>query len=500
MAETLHNLLLGFQVVLDPSVLIYAFLGCIIGTIVGVLPGLGPLAGISILLPISFGLPPTTAIVLLGGIYYGAMYGGSTTSILMRIPGEAASVVTCIDGYEMTRQGRAGPALAIAAIGSFVAGTLSVVALMLLAPPLARFALAFGPPEYFALLMMGLLVLSYMSSGPMPKTLTMAVLGLLLGMIGIDPMSGYNRFSGGVHELSDGLGVLPLAVGLFGVSEIMLAYGTRAMQPMRPRFSELLPSRAEARASIAPIGRGTVIGFLIGIIPGSAHILSSFVSYAVEKKLSDHPERFGKGAVEGVAGPEAANNAAACGAFVPMLALGVPLGPVQAILIAVLVVHGVAPGPLLITQQPQLFWGFIASMYIGNLVLLILNLPLVGLFVSLLRIPYTYLYPVILICCIVGVYAVNHSMVEVLIMGIAGAAGYGLRKLRYDVAPIVLGFILAPMLEMAFRQSLAMSGGEYTIFLQRPITVALLLIGAALLAIGVIPAVMRRTRLKEAAE
>ncbi len=370
MTGTLENLLVGFQVVLDPAVLIYAFLGCLIGTVVGVLPGLGPLAGISILLPISFGLPPTTAIVLLAGIYYGAMYGGSTTSILMRIPGEAASVVTCIDGYEMARQGRAGPALAIAAIGSFVAGTVSVVALMLLAPPLARFALAFGPPEYFALLLMGLLVLATMSSGPMGKTLTMAVLGLLLGMIGIDPMSGYNRFSGGVHELSDGLGVLPLAVGLFGVSEIMLAYGTRAMQPMKPRFAELVPSRAEIRASVGPIGRGTVIGFLIGIIPGSAHILSSFVSYAVEKKLSNHPEKFGKGAVEGLAGPESANNAAASGAFVPMLALGVPLGPVQAILIAVLIVHGIAPGPLLIAQQPQLFWGFIASMYIGNLVLL----------------------------------------------------------------------------------------------------------------------------------
>jgi putative tricarboxylic transport membrane protein len=492
MIETLQNLLLGFEVVLHPSVLLYAFLGCLIGTIVGVLPGLGPLAGISILLPISFGLPPTTAIVLLGGIYYGAMYGGSTTSILMRIPGEAASVVTCIDGYEMTRQGRAGPALAIAAIGSFVAGTASVIALMLLAPPLARFALAFGPPEYFALLLMGLLVLSYMSTTSMSKTLTMAVLGLLLGMIGIDPMSGYNRFSGGVHELADGLGVLPLAVGLFGVSEIMLAYGTRAMRPMNPKFSELMPSRAEARASVWPIWRGTVIGFLIGIIPGSAHILSSFVSYAVEKKLSDHPERFGKGAVEGVAGPEAANNAAACGAFVPMLALGVPLGPVQAILIAVLVVHGIAPGPLLITQQPQLFWGFIASMYIGNLVLLILNLPLVGVFVSLLRIPYTYLYPVILVCCIVGVYTVNFSMVEVLIMAVAGAAGYALRRLQYDVAPIVLGFILSPMLEMAFRQSLAMSGGDYTIFLQRPITMGLLIVVLLLLAIGLAPAALRK--------
>jgi putative tricarboxylic transport membrane protein len=494
MAETLQNLLLGFEVVLAPSVLVYAFLGCVIGTIVGVLPGLGPLAGISILLPLSFGLPPTTAIVLLAGIYYGAMYGGSTTSILMRIPGEAASVITCIDGHEMTRRGRAGPALAIAAIGSFVAGTFGVVALMLLAPPLASLALAFGPPEFFALLLMGLLVLSYISTGPMPKTLTMAALGLLLGMIGIDPMSGYNRFSGGVPELADGLGVVPLAVGLFGVSEVMLTYGARVMRPMKPRLSELIPSREEARASVGPIWRGSVIGFLIGIIPGSAHILSSFASYAIEKRLSQHPERFGKGAVEGVAGPESANNAAATGALVPMLALGLPLGPVQAILIAVLIVHGIAPGPLLITQQPQLFWGFIASMYIGNLVLLILNLPLVGLFVSFLRIPYAFLYPIILVCCIVGVYTVNSSKVEVLIMAAAGAAGYVLRRLQYDVAPIVLGFILSPMLEMSFRQSLAMSGGHYTIFFQRPFAVALLAIGLVVLLLDFAPTLLRRSQ------
>src|SRR5712692_6322545 len=384
----------------------------------------------------------------------------------------------------MTRQGRAGPALAIAAIGSFVAGTVSVVALMLLAPPLAAFALAFGPPEYLALLLMGLLVLSYISSGPMPKTLTMATLGLLLGMIGIDPMSGYNRFSAGVHELSDGLGLLPLAVGLFGVSEIMLAYGSKAMRPARrPRLSELMPSREDMRRSVGPIGRGTVIGFLIGIIPGSAHILSSFVSYAVEKRLSRHPERFGKGAVEGVAGPESANNAAASGAFVPMLALGVPLGPV------------------LITQQPQLFWGFIASMYIGNLLLLVLNLPLVGVFVAFLRLPYSYLYPIILVCCIVGVYTVNSSMVDVLIMAAAGAAGYMLRRLQYDVAPIVLGFILSPMLEMAFRQSLAMSGGDYAIFLQRPIAITLFAIGALVLLLGLVPPLLRkRVRDRQAAE
>jgi len=499
MGDTLHNLLVGFEVVLAPAVLLYACLGCVIGTIVGVLPGLGPLAGMSILLPLSFGLPPTTAIVLLAGIYYGAMYGGSTTSILMRIPGEAASVVTCIDGYEMTRQGRAGPALAIAAIGSFVAGTLSVVALMLLAPPLARLALAFGPPEYLALLLLGLTVLSSIGSDPMPKTLTMAALGLLLGTIGIDPMSGYNRFSGGIPELADGLGVVPLAVGLFGVSEIMLAYGEKVAQPVgRARLSEPVPWREAARAWVGPVWGGAVIGFLIGIIPGSAHILSSFVSYAVERRLSAHPERFGKGAVEGVAGPESANNAAASGAFVPMLALGVPLGPVQAILIAVLIVHGIAPGPLLIAQQPQLFWGFIASMYVGNLVLLVLNLPLVSLFVWFLRLPYSYLYPIVLVCCVVGVYTVNFSMVDVLIMAAAGAGGYALRRLRYDVAPVVLGFILAPMLEMAFRQSLAMSGGDYAIFFERPIATALLAIGILVPFVGLVPSLLRRRGWKEA--
>jgi putative tricarboxylic transport membrane protein len=487
--EALPNLLLGFQVALTPSVLAYAVLGCLLGTVFGLLPGLGPLAGMSILLPISFGLDPTTAIILLAGIYYGAMYGGSTTSILMRIPGEAASVVTCLDGYEMTRRGRAGQALAIAAIGSFVAGTLSVLALTLLAPPLAAFALRFGPPEFLALLLMGLLVLSYMSSGPMPKTLAMAALGLLLGTIGIDPMSGYNRFTGGMAELGDGLGIVPLSVGLFGLSEIILSGAAKGAEPIgKPRLRELMPTRTDARRAAGPIWRGSVLGFFIGIIPGSAHIIASFVSYALERRLSRHPEEFGKGAIEGVAGPESANNAAASGAFVPMLALGVPLGPVQAILIAMLMVHGVAPGPLMITEQPQLFWGFIASMYIGNVVLLLLNLPLVGLFVALLRIPYSYLYPVILISCFVGVYTVNHSVTDVWIMIAAGVAGAALRTLAFDVAPIVLGFILSPMLEMALRQSLAMSGGDYGIFVERPIAMVMFAVGAAVLLAGVLPA------------
>jgi len=485
MIDTLNSLALGFSVALQPTVLFYAVLGCVVGTMVGVLPGLGPLAGISLLLPLSFGLTPTTAIVLLGGIYYGAMYGGSTTSILMRIPGEAASVITCVDGHAMTLKGRGGAALAIAALGSFVAGSLSVVALMLLAPPLASVALKFGPPEYTALMLLGLIVLSYMSSGPMAKTLAMAALGLLLGTVGIDVMSGFHRFTYGVTDLADGLGVVPVAVGLFGLSEILLVAGAAAPpQVYKPRLRELVPSREELRRSVGPCLRGSALGFLIGIVPGSAHIISSFVSYGVEKRLSRHPEQFGQGAVEGVAGPESANNAAASGAFVPMLALGLPSGPVPAVLLAAIMVHGVAPGPLLMDQHPHLVWGFIASMYIGNVVLLILNLPLVGLFVNVLRIPYSYLYPTIVVFCVLGVYAVNASAVDVWIMLAMGAAGYALRKLGFDMAPVVLGLILSPMLEMSLGQSLAMSGGSYAIFFQRPIALTMLAAASALLALS----------------
>jgi putative tricarboxylic transport membrane protein len=493
MAETLHNLYLGFSVALAPNILLYAFVGCIIGTLVGVLPGVGPLAGISLLLPATFGLNATSAIVLLAGIYYGAMYGGSTTSILMRIPGEAASVMTCIDGYAMTRKGRGGPALAVAAAGSYVAGTVSIVALMLLAPPLASFALRFGPPEYFALLLLGLLVLAYMSGGSMLKSLAMAALGLLLGMIGIDPMTGFSRFTFGLVELGDGIGVVPVAVGLFGLSEILFTAGQpTAPEVIKPRLRELLPSCEEWRASLGPIGRGTVLGFLIGIIPGSAHIISSFVSYAVERRLSKHPERFGQGAIEGVAGPESANNSATSGAFVPMLALGVPSGPIPAVMIAAMMVHGISPGPLLISQQSELFWGFIASMYVGNVMLLILNLPLVGIFINVLRIPYRLLYPAILMFCILGVYAVNGSVVDVGIMTAMGALGYMLRKFDFETAPIVLGLILAPVLEMSFRQSLSMSSGSYSIFVGRPIAATMLMVALALLLLNIFPLIMKK--------
>jgi len=492
MEAVFNNLLLGFSVALTPSVLAYAFAGCVIGTLVGMLPGLGPLAGISLLLPATFGLNPIIAIVLLAGVYYGAMYGGSTTSILMRIPGEAASVMTCIDGYAMTQRGRAGPALAISAIGSFVAGTLSVIALMFLAPTLASFALRFGPPEYTALLVMGLLVLSYMSGGSMVKTLAMAVVGLLFGMIGIDAMSGYTRFSYGVIELTDGIGIVPVAVGLFGVSEIMLTAGQATPPPVqKPTLRQLVPSREELRLSVGPIARGSLIGFLIGIIPGSAHIISSFVSYGIERRISAHPERFGNGAIEGVAGPESANNSAATGAFVPMLALGIPTGPITAVMLAAIMVHGISPGPMLIVEQPELFWGFVASMYVGNVVLLILNLPLVGVFVNLLRIPYSYLYPTILCFSILGVYSVASSVVDVWIMLAMGGFGYVLRKFHYDLAPIALGLVLSPMLELSVRQSLAMSGGSFAIFFQRPIAVTLFGAAGVLILLALKPLVFK---------
>jgi len=490
---TLDSLVLGFSVALRPDVLWYAFLGCVVGTLVGVLPGIGPLAGISILLPVTYGLDATKAIVMLAGIYYGSQYGGSTTSILMRIPGEASSVMTCIDGYAMAQKGRAGAALCIAAIGSFIAGTFGVIVTTVIAPPLANLALRFGPPEYASLLVLGLIFLAYMSSTSLVRTLLMACFGLLLGMIGIDVMTGHFRYAFDIPELGDGIGIVPVAVGLFGLGEILSTpSSTVTAKVIPPRLAELLPSREEWRQSAMPIARGTVLGFLIGIMPGSAHIISSFLSYALERRVSRHPEEFGKGAVAGVAGPESANNAASSGAFVPMLALGLPTGPVTAVLMAALLIHGVPPGPTLVNDHPQVFWGFIASMYVGNLMLLALNLPLVGLFVTVLRIPYAYLYPLIIMFCIIAVYEVSHSVVDVWIMLIMGVVGYGLRKFNFDPAPLVLGLVIAPIFEMSLRQSLIMSNGSWTIFVQRPIAALLLTVCAALLALSAISLVMKR--------
>jgi putative tricarboxylic transport membrane protein len=490
---TVDSLVLGFSVAFRPDVLWYAFMGCLVGTLVGMLPGIGPLAGISILLPLTFGLDATKAIVMLAGIYYGSQYGGSTTSILLRIPGEAASVMTCIDGNAMAKKGRAGAALCIAAVGSFIAGTFGVIVLTLVAPPLATFALRFGPPEYTALLVVGLIFLAYMSTNSLLRTLLMASLGLLLGTIGIDVMTGHFRFSFNIPELGDGIGIVPVAVGLFGLGEILSTPSRQVVgEVVRPRLRELLPSRAEWRQASLPIARGSVLGFLIGIIPGSAHIISSFMSYALERRISKTPEEFGKGAVAGVAGPESANNAASTGAFVPMLALGIPTGPVTAVLIAALLIHGVPPGPTLVNDHPNVFWGFVASMYVGNLMLLALNLPLVGVFVNLLRIPYAYLYPLIIMFCVIGVYEVNHSIVDVWIMLIMGVVGYGLKKFGFDPAPLVLGLVIAPILEMSLRQSLIMSDGNWIIFTQRPIALTLLVVSALLLALSALSLVLQR--------
>jgi putative tricarboxylic transport membrane protein len=496
--STLVSLLHGFSVALQPDNLWYAFIGCLVGTLVGVLPGIGPLSGISILLPITFGLNATQAVIMLAGIYYGSQYGGSTTSILMRIPGEASSVMTCIDGHAMAKRGRAGAALCIAAVGSFIAGTFGIIVLTVVAPPLATLALKFGPPEYTALLVLGLIFLAYMSSTSLVRTLLMAALGLLLGMIGIDNMTGHFRYSFDLPELGDGIGIVPVAVGLFGLGEILATPSKNVTgEVITPKLRDLLPTRQEWRQAAMPIARGSVLGFFIGIIPGSAHIISSFLSYALERRLSKHPEEFGKGAVAGVAGPESANNSASTGAFVPMLALGLPTGPITAVLIGALMIHGVSAGPQLINEHPNVFWGFVASMYVGNLMLLALNLPLVGLFVSVLRIPYAYLYPLIIMFCIIGVYEVSHSIVDVWIMLIMGVVGYGLRKFDFDPAPLVLGLVIAPTFEQSLRQSLIMSNGNYLIFFGRPIAAALLAISLILLLLAAYSFLARRRDWRE---
>lgn len=494
--DTLQSLLYGFSVSLTPVNLLYCALGVLLGTLVGVLPGIGPLGGITLLLPTTFGMDPISAIIMLAGIYYGAMYGGSTTSILVNIPGEAASVVTCFDGYQMARQGRAGPALAIAAFGSYIAGTLSVLGLMLLAPVLARAALRFGPPEQFALMLLGLIILAYMGTGSVLKALMMIVLGLTLAMVGIDHLSGFVRFTHGYVELGDGISFLAVAMGLFGIAEILVTLEQKVVpEIIKPRLAHLLPTREDWRRSLGPIVRGSGVGFLIGILPGAAHIISTFVSYALEKRLSKHPEKFGTGQIEGVAGPEAANNAAVGGAMIPFLGLGIPSTPATATMMVALLIHGVKPGPLLMEQHPEVFWGLVGSMYIGNTMLLILNLPLVGLFVNLLRVPYHYLFPAILLICFVGVYSVNLSGTDLWVMVIFGVGGYLLRKGGFDPSPIVLALVLGPTMEQALRQALIMSKGEFGIFVSRPIAGGMLA-AAALILLGHLVSVLRQSRLR----
>jgi len=493
--DLLSSLQMAFSIALQQENLFFCFMGCLIGTLIGVLPGIGPVATISLLLPSTFHANPVSAIIMLAGIYYGAMYGGSTTSILVNIPGEAASVVTCLDGYQMARRGRAGPALGIAAFGSFIAGTLGIVLMMAISPPLAKVALKFGPPEYFSLMFVGLTVLTYLAAGSMIKALMMACVGIFLGTIGTDAISGVERFTYGSYTLMDGAGLVPVIMGLFGISEVLLNIEQSTKRMIyTTTLSNIFPTLRDWKDSIMPIIRGTLIGFFLGILPGGGAVIASFGAYAVEKKISRHPEKFGSGAIEGVASPESANNAASSGAFIPLLTLGIPANVVMAILLGALLIHGITPGPLLIKNHPEIFWGVIGSMYVGNAMLLVLNLPLIGIWVKILKIPYRILFPLILLFCLIGCYSINNNIWEIMIMLTFGIVGYLMKRFAYEGAPLILAFVLSPMIENALRQALLMSHGSFDIFVTRPISAALLGISLLLLASPLIPGLRKRPK------
>jgi putative tricarboxylic transport membrane protein len=480
----LENLGMGFVIALNPWNLIYAALGAIIGTAIGVLPGLGPTATIAILLPITFKMPAVSAIIMLTGIFYGAQYGGSTTSILLNIPGEGSSVVTCLDGYQMAKQGRAGPALGMSAMGSFIGGTLSVIGLSTLAPPLAKFALKFGYAEYSSLIFLGLMMSIYLSQGSFLKGLIAGILGILLGSIGLDPVSGRERFTFGLLYLTEGLEIVPVAMGLFGLSEVLINLESKELRDIfKARIKKLLPTLDDWRQCWASVARGTFIGFLIGLLPGPGAVISSFIAYAVEKRVSKHPERFGKGAIEGVAAPETANNAAVPSAFIPLMTLGIPGSPAIAMLFVALMIHGIRPGPMMLQEHPNVFWGLIASAYIANVMLLGLNLPLIGIWVRMLKFPYKYLATVIFVICGIGAYSINNSISSLLTMLVFGVFGYLMRKGGFPLAPLVLAMLLGPMLERSVQQSLIASGGDLLIFFQRPISATLLSVAALMLLI-----------------
>ncbi|MCR6634173.1 tripartite tricarboxylate transporter permease [Devosia sp.] len=487
---------LGFSVALDPINILYCFIGVLLGTLVGVLPGIGPTATIAMLLPITFSLSPAAALIMLAGIYYGAQYGGSTTAILINLPGESSSAVTAIDGYQMAKQGRAGHALATAALGSFFAGTVGTLLLAFFAPPLARAALNFGAPEYFALIVLGLLVSIALAHGSILKALAMIVLGLLLGMVGQDIYTGTPRFTLGIRELYSGLNFVSVAVGIFGVAEILRNLeNEKGRDVMVKSVSNLWLGKEELKRIVAPVIRGTALGSVLGILPGGGHILASFASYSAEKRLSKHPEEFGHGAIEGVAGPESANNAAAQTSFIPLMTLGIPAHPVMALMVGAFILQGITPGPNVINDQPALFWGIIASMWIGNLLLVMLNLPLIGLWVKMLSIPYRALFPAIVLFACIGCYSINQNIFDVFAIGFFGIVGYVLIRLGCEPAPLLLGFVLGPLLEEHLRRAMIISRGDPMVFLERPISATLL--GLALLAviIAVLPSI--RSKRKE---
>jgi putative tricarboxylic transport membrane protein len=494
-----NYLIQGAQVALQPMNLLFCFMGVLMGTLVGVLPGLGPTAAIALLLPVSFHIPPVSTIIMLAGIYYGAMYGGSTTSILVNIPGEAASVITCLDGHQMAKKGRAGPALGIAAFGSFIAGTFGVIGIMFIAPPMAKFALAFGPPEYFSLMLMGIVIIIYMSSGSILKDLITAVFGVLLGTIGMDTISGTQRLTFGVLELADGIGFIPAVMGLFGISEILVnVERILATTLVTEKVKNLLPNLQDWKESFWPIIRGTVMGFIIGVLPGPAPVISTYASYATEKKLSKTPEKFGTGHIAGVAGPEAANNAASSGAMIPLFTLGIPANSVIAVLLGAFMIHGLQPGPTFIAKYPDVFWATIVSMYLGNIMLLVLNLPLIPLWVKVLKVPYPILFPLILIFCLIGVYSLNFSQVEIGLMIGFGVLGYLMRKARFEMAPLILALVLGPMMENNLRLALLVSQGDASVFVTRPISAIFIIVSTLLIASSMVPGIQkRRAQMKE---
>jgi len=489
--DLLHNLEIGFQTALSLQNVLYAFFGAVLGTLIGVLPGLGPTATIAMLLPSIYSLDPTPALIMLAGIYYGSQYGGSTTAILINVPGESSSVVTAIDGYQMARQGRAGPALAAAGLGSFFAGSVATMVLAAFAPPLTELAFKFGPAEYFSLMVLGLIGAVVLASGSLIKAIGMIILGLLLGQINTDVISGVPRYSFDIPELTDGIGFVAIAMGVFGFGEIIANLGRPAEH--REVFTKdvkgLWPTREDFKAAFPSVLRGTALGSILGVLPGGGALLSSFAAYTMEKKIAGADGRFGKGDIRGVAGPESANNAGAQTSFIPMLTLGIPPNPVMALMVGAMTIKGIQPGPQVMSSNPQLFWGLIASMWVGNLMLIVLNLPLIGIWIKLLTVPYRFLFPAILTFCCIGLYTLNNSSFDVYIAVIFGLVGYVFYKLGCEPAPLLLGFILGPMMEENLRRALLLSRGDWSTFVTRPLSSGLLIASVALIVIVALPSI-----------
>ena len=491
--DVIHNLSLGISVALSVQNLLYALAGCIIGTLIGVLPGIGPVATIAMLLPITFHLPPTAALIMLAGIYYGAQYGGSTTSILVNLPGEASSVVTCIDGYQMARRGRAGAALSISAVGSFFAGTIGTIVIVLFATPLTQMAQKFGPADYCSLMVLGLMASIVLASGSVLKAIAMVLLGLLFGLVGTDVNTGAQRFTFEIAELSDGIDFAPIAMGLFGITEIILNFERRLQRSGAVKVGSLWPTMDEVKRAWPAVLRGTGLGSILGVLPGGGPTLGAFSAYMLEKKISRDPSAFGKGAVEGVAGPESANNAAAQTSFIPMLTLGIPSNAVMALMVGAMIIQGIQPGPEVMTKNAELFWGMVASMWIGNCMLVIINLPLIGIWVKLLTVPYRFLAPAILLFCCIGAYSLQSSSFHIMQVAAFGVLGYIFARLGCEGAPFLLGLVLGPQLEEYFRRAMLLSRGDPLVFIQRPISLSLLLAAAALLILIILPS-LRQAR------